>query len=103
MSEATRIQRDKLMADLQTVLSDTEALLAATAQDARDGLTELRGRVQASVATARTDLQEAQEAVAVRAREVARATNGYVHENPWKAVGWAAGAGLVLGVLLSRR
>lgn len=103
MSEATRIHKDKLMADLQVVLSDTEALLAATAQDAREGMTELRGRVQASVTNAKSDLQQAQEAMLVRAREAARATNGYVHENPWKAIGWAAGTGLVLGLLLARR
>jgi ElaB/YqjD/DUF883 family membrane-anchored ribosome-binding protein len=103
MSEATKVHKDKLMADLQVVLADAEALLAATAHDANAGVAELRGRVQASLANARVDLQHAQEAMLIKAKEVAKATDGYVHENPWKSVGIAAGAGLLLGLLLSRR
>jgi ElaB/YqjD/DUF883 family membrane-anchored ribosome-binding protein len=38
-----------------------------------------------------------------RAREVADATDEYVRENPWQSVGIAAGVGLLLGLLLSRR
>lgn len=103
MSEATRVHKDKLMADLQLVLADAEALLAATAHDASTGVAELRGRVQASLAHAKGDLAQAQEAMALKAREVAKATDGYVHENPWKAVGVAAGVGLLVGLLLGRR
>jgi ElaB/YqjD/DUF883 family membrane-anchored ribosome-binding protein len=103
MSEASKVHKDKLMADLQVVLADAEALLAATAHDASVGVAELRGRVQASLANARVDLQHAQEAMLVKAKEVAKATDGYVHEHPWKSVGIAAGAGLLLGLLLSRR
>ncbi|RYF36345.1 MAG: DUF883 family protein, partial [Comamonadaceae bacterium] len=32
-----------------------------------------------------------------------RAADVYVHENPWRAIGLAAGAGLVIGLLISRR
>ena len=38
-----------------------------------------------------------------RAKEVAGAADVYVRENPWQAVGVAAGIGLLLGVMLSRR
>jgi ElaB/YqjD/DUF883 family membrane-anchored ribosome-binding protein len=34
---------------------------------------------------------------------VARATDDYGHEHPWKAVGAAAGMGLIVGLLLGRR
>jgi ElaB/YqjD/DUF883 family membrane-anchored ribosome-binding protein len=34
---------------------------------------------------------------------VARATDDYVHEHPWRAVGAAAGVGLIIGLLISRR
>ena len=39
----------------------------------------------------------------VKTKEVARATDDYVHEHPWRAVGTAAGIGLVIGLLISRR
>ena len=38
-----------------------------------------------------------------KAREAARATDDFVHEEPWKAVGVAAALGLALGVLIGRR
>ncbi|HCI13500.1 MAG TPA: DUF883 domain-containing protein, partial [Gallionellaceae bacterium] len=37
-----------------------------------------------------------------RTKEAAKVTDEYVHENPWKAVGIAAGVGLVIGMLISR-
>jgi ElaB/YqjD/DUF883 family membrane-anchored ribosome-binding protein len=38
-----------------------------------------------------------------RARELASEGDEYVHDNPWTAVGVAAGVGVLLGVLVSRR
>jgi ElaB/YqjD/DUF883 family membrane-anchored ribosome-binding protein len=35
--------------------------------------------------------------------EAVKATETYVRENPWQAIGIAAGVGLVLGLLISRR
>ena len=32
-----------------------------------------------------------------------RATDNYVHENPWRAIGIAVGIGVVIGLLLNRR
>lgn len=103
MSELTSAQKDKLMADLQVVLADAEALLAATAGDAGAGVAELRSRVQASLASAKTGLIEAQAAVIDKAKAAAKATDEYVHENPWKSISIAAGAGLLIGLLLGRR
>jgi ElaB/YqjD/DUF883 family membrane-anchored ribosome-binding protein len=34
---------------------------------------------------------------------VARATAHYVHAHPWKAIGVAAGIGLLVGMLIGRR
>jgi ElaB/YqjD/DUF883 family membrane-anchored ribosome-binding protein len=103
MSELTAVQKDKLMADLQVVVADAEALLAATASDASASVAELRGRVQATLARAKTGLIEAQSAVIDKAKVAAKVTDEYVHDNPWRSVGVAAGAGLLIGLLLGRR
>lgn len=103
MSELSAAQKDKLMADLKLVLADAEALLAATAGDASAGVAELRGRVQTTLSSAKTSLIEAQAAVVDKAKAAAKATDGYVHDNPWKSVSIAAGAGLLIGLLLGRR
>ncbi|HEX5354927.1 MAG: DUF883 domain-containing protein [Aquabacterium sp.] len=103
MSELTTAQKDKLMADLQLVMADAEALLAATAGDAGAGVAELRNRVQATLSSAKTGLIEAQAAVVDKAKAAAKVTDEYVHENPWKSISIAAGAGLLIGLLLGRR
>ena len=103
MSDLTSAQKDKLMADLQVVMADAEALLSATAGDASAGVVDLRNRVQGSLARAKTGLLETQAAVIDKAKAAAKATDGYVHENPWKSVGIAAGVGLLLGMLIGRR
>ena len=103
MSEMTSNQKDKLMSDLKLVMADAEALLAATADDANGGIAELRSRVQASLSHAKDGLIDAQAAVADKAKAAAKATDGYVHDNPWKSVSVAAGVGLLLGILIGRR
>ena len=42
-------------------------------------------------------------APAAQMKDAGKAADAYVHENPWKAVGIAAGAGLIIGMLISRR
>lgn len=53
--------------------------------------------------SARATLAQAQAAVSDSAKHYARITDGYVHENPWMALGVAAAAGLLIGALLARR
>ena len=36
-------------------------------------------------------------------KEAAQTTDEFVHEHPWKAVGIAAGVGLIVGLLIGRR
>jgi ElaB/YqjD/DUF883 family membrane-anchored ribosome-binding protein len=45
--------------------------------------------------------REIQEAVMAKTRATAADTDQFVHENPWKAVCWAAGLGFVLGLLFA--
>jgi ElaB/YqjD/DUF883 family membrane-anchored ribosome-binding protein len=53
-----------------------------------------------------SDLQDAAQEWMQRAneacRKAARATDDYVHENPWGVIGSVALAGLLLGVILGR-
>jgi len=95
--------KDKLVADLRVVVSDAEELLAATASQTGEKIAELRSRMQDNLHGARIKLADAEAAVRERTRQVAKATDNYVHENPWKAIGIAAGIGVVVGLLISRR
>jgi ElaB/YqjD/DUF883 family membrane-anchored ribosome-binding protein len=94
---------EKLVADFKVVVADAEELLRATAGQAGDKVNEMRGRLQDHLANAKASLVEAQAAVVDRAKQVGRATDDYVHDNPWRSVGIAGGIGLLVGLLIGRR
>ena len=95
--------KQKLVADLKVVVADAEELLRATASQAGEKVSAARERIQASLATAKVKLTDAERALLDKTKDAAKVTDEYVRENPWQAVGIAAAAGLVLGVLISRR
>ncbi len=102
-SASIDVSKEKLVADLKVVVADAEELLRATASQAGEKVAAARERIQASLATAKVKLGEAERALLEKAKQATRATDEYVHENPWQAVGVAAAVGLVLGILISRR
>jgi ElaB/YqjD/DUF883 family membrane-anchored ribosome-binding protein len=92
-----------LMDDLRKVVQDTEALLRETEGQIGEKADDARRRVQAALEGARTRLRTMQGSASEMGEQAVKVTEAYVRENPWQAVGIAAGAGLVLGLLLSRR
>lgn len=102
-SVSPEVSKQKLAADLKAVIADAEELLRVTAGQAGDKVTELRGKIEKRLSTARATLSDAQDAMLDKAKQAGRATDDYVHDHPWKAVGVAAGIGLLLGLLISRR
>ena len=104
MSEQVSVaSKEKLVADLKVVVSDAEELLRATAGAAGDKVGELRERIGVRLRDAKERLQDAEAALVDKTKAAARATDDFVHEQPWKAVGVAAALGLALGVLIGRR
>ena len=96
------VSKEKLMHDLRVVVTDAEELLRATAGQAGEKVAVARERIQENLAAAKARLVVAEEAVLAKTKQAAKATDEYVHENPWRAVGIAAGAGLIVGMLISR-
>ena len=103
MNARSEVSTDQLVADLKTVMEDAEALLKATSTLTGEKVQEVRARAEESLRQAKVRLSEVEEEALRRAREIADAADEYVQENPWQAVGIAAGVGLVLGLLLARR
>ena len=93
--------REQLMNDLKSVIGDAEAWLSnnLTGED----LKAARVKFERTLSNAKDDLIRMEKAVVEKTKEAAKATDEYVHENPWKAVGIGAAAGLVLGLLIARR
>ncbi len=99
----SEVSRDKLVTDLKVVIADAEELLKATASHAGEKAAAARLKIQDSIDAAKEKLAQLSEAGVYKAKAAARATDDYVHENPWQAVGIAAVAGVILGLLISRR
>jgi ElaB/YqjD/DUF883 family membrane-anchored ribosome-binding protein len=94
---------DQLMSDLKTVMNDAEALLKATSAQTGDRIQEVRARAEESLRMARERMTQVEQDALKAAREMAEATEEYVRDNPWQAVGVAAGVGLLVGLILGRR
>jgi ElaB/YqjD/DUF883 family membrane-anchored ribosome-binding protein len=99
----TTVNREKLVSDARVVLDDVESLLRQAASATGQQAQELRERATEALGRARIKLSDAQVAVAENARAAARATDDWVHAHPWGAIGMAAGAGFLIGLLVSRR
>jgi ElaB/YqjD/DUF883 family membrane-anchored ribosome-binding protein len=97
------VTRDKLVADLKLVVTDAEELLKLTAGQAGEKVAAVRDKVQRGLDQAKTRLVAIEGKALEQTKAAARATDAYVHENPWRAVGIAAGAGLLIGLLIGRR
>jgi len=104
MAHATpEVTREQLIKDFKVVIADAEALLKASADHGGEKVAEMRTKAAESISAMKTRLGDAEQRMVERTKEAAKATDAYVHENPWRAIGTAAGVGLVLGFLLGRR
>lgn len=97
------VTSEQLITDFKVVVADAEALLKATADQGGEKFAEVRAKAEESLRVVKARLAQAQEALIVKTRAAAKATDVYVHENPWKAIGTAAGLGLLIGWLMGRR
>ena len=59
--------------------------------------------MQTRIDQAKASLLQMQDASLAKAKAAGHAADEYVHDNPWKAIGAAAGAGLIAGLLIGRR
>ncbi len=106
MSEVTDFStssKEKLVSDMKVVVSDAEEILRATAGVAGEKVGELRERIIDRLRDAKVRIADAEEMLVDRTKAAARATDDYVNDNPWRAVGIAAGVGLLLGIIIGRR
>lgn len=95
--------KDKLVKDLKSVGADADGLLKEVASSTAEEFAAARTRIEAKLGEAKSRLDSSRHAVAEKAKRSADATHEYVVENPWKVLGLAAAAGVIVGILMSRR
>ncbi len=88
MSDMSEVTQDKLIADVKLVIADSEELLRATAGEAGEKISEKKSPGRGTnLASRQIKLAEAEAAVVDRAKQVGRAADDYVHDDP--GVRWA--------------
>lgn len=93
----------QLVDDFKAVVADFESLIKATADQGDEKLAEVRAQAEESLKIAKARTADMHAAFMVKTEQVAKSTDVYVHGKPWQSMAVAAGAGLIVGCLLSRR
>jgi ElaB/YqjD/DUF883 family membrane-anchored ribosome-binding protein len=69
----------------------------------REDLETITDQIHQGIEKGRYTLSQLQTAVMSRTRQAAESTDEMVHDNPWAAIGVAALAGVLIGLLFTRR
>lgn len=103
MNEGTNVSDAKaqLVDDFNKVVADTESLLRAMANVPGDKASALRASVEDNLNAAKRRVREVQGAVFEKGTAAVRATDEYVHDNPWALIGVAAAVGLIVGLVIA--
>ncbi len=97
------LARERALLDLKTLISDTEALLKATAQDAREEIKEIRTRLTAALEQAKATCTQLQQQGVASGKAAVKRADSVIREHPYETIGIAFGVGLLAGVLVGRR
>jgi ElaB/YqjD/DUF883 family membrane-anchored ribosome-binding protein len=89
--------------DVQNVVSEAQELLKTVKDEGASKLEEVRSQMQSQLNVAREKFGEIQSTVSEGAKVAMTTTDTYVRSNPWRAVGIAAAAGALIGLLAARR
>lgn len=103
MHEGTNVSdaKQQLVDDFNKVVSDTESLLRAMASVPGEKASALRATVEENLTAAKRRVRDIQGAAFEKGTAAVRATDEYVHENPWSLIGVAAAVGLIVGLVIA--
>ncbi len=99
MTEVTEKIESHTAEDLKALLHEAERALSSTAGEAGDNFDELRSRLRSAIDHGKYSLEQLRQDAKRRIQQA----DQLVRENPYYAVGVAAGVGAIVGLLVSRR
>lgn len=97
-----RVSCNRLVRDLHAVAADVDELIESAAGGATAAIAKARERLEASLEAVRQNLKRAGRGSAEEAN-TARQSQAYFQVNAWKAIGVAAGIGIVLGAIAGQK
>jgi len=94
---------DAIRDDLKTLMKDAQLLFAEAAKVGGTKSEELQAKAMKLLDHAISEAQHLKQIGAEKGKIIVDETDTYVHEHPWRAVGVAAAAGVLIGMLIGRR
>ncbi len=85
---------------LHKFLDDVEDLVRHVTPLQDSDISRARQRVESSINAVRTTAERSIHKTVETTKAAAKATDGFVHDSPWTAIGIAAVAGLALGAFI---
>jgi ElaB/YqjD/DUF883 family membrane-anchored ribosome-binding protein len=95
--------RERLAESLKRTVDEAEQLLSKAERSGSDQFNAARDKFESQLRRAKDELRRLEASALENARRAARVTDETVHEHPYAAMGLAAGVGLLVGMLISRR
>jgi ElaB/YqjD/DUF883 family membrane-anchored ribosome-binding protein len=89
--------------ELKALVRDAQALFDEATAAGGAKAEELRAQGMKMLDHAIAVAHDLQETAIRKGRKIAHDTDEYVHENPWRAIGIAGVAGLLIGMLIAKR
>jgi ElaB/YqjD/DUF883 family membrane-anchored ribosome-binding protein len=99
----SRYSTSSASAEIKAAIREAQELFAQAKAATGEKAEQLRRSALEILEAASTRAQAVQDAALEHGKKAAQSTNEFVEENPWKAVGIGALAGLLLGALIARR
>lgn len=99
----SRATPDSVGRDVKNVVNEAQELLKTVQAEGSNRIDEVKSKMAAQYEVARAKLGDLQTTVADGAKVAVDETDAYVRNNPWTAVGIAAGVGALIGFLAARR
>jgi len=99
--DTTPNHREKVIQDFKNLVSSAQEMLKATSSNVSERAGEARKHLESTLKEAKNRIAVAEAVIVDRTKEYAEATDTFVRDKPWKAIGIAAGVGLLLGLLCS--
>jgi ElaB/YqjD/DUF883 family membrane-anchored ribosome-binding protein len=96
-----RAAADSTVVELTRIVAQAEELLKTLGEEGGAAAEAVRQRVLRTVNQAKVRLADTSERVRERAADASKATDRYVHDNPWKSIAYGAAAGAAVALIAS--
>lgn len=103
MTQQASDAREQLLNDLRTVIQEAEQLLSETEQQTEHGYKTAIAQFERKLRKTKRELVRVEQRLASSGVQAIQATDRFVENNPWQAASIGLCAGLLAGLMISRK